>query len=517
MTGSPLSKSPATGPVLIGIDAGTTTIKAIAFAPEGSVLAQAAAPTPTHHPRPGWAYHHPEELWQTVVGLLRDLTARLAAPHRIASVAIASVGEAAVPLDAHGRPTYEMIAWFDTRTVAQAEWLGRVVGGRRIFEVSGLALQPIFGLCKLLWLRDQAPDAYARTARWLNTADYLAYRLCGVQATDFSLASRTLALDVRRRCWAGDLLAEIGIPPHLFAPLQASGTPLGPVLPEVAAATGLPPQTRVAVGGHDHVCGALALGVVEPGTALNSLGTAEAVFLPIIAPLDDPRLAEQGYAQGLHVDGEHAYALGGLYTSGACVDWFRAACAPAVDYATLISEAEAIPPGSVGVCFLPHLRLANPPYLDAKGRGAFVGLSADVTRGALFRAVLEGMACEVRHTLEPLLGFTSTPLRRIVATGGGARNTLLIRIKAAVLNQPLYVSHVQEATALGAALLGGLGAGVYTGVDNALAAVRQPETAVTPDPEWAAFYARLYAEVYRHLYTTLRPLHHALAPFREGE
>lgn len=504
-------------PLLIGVDVGTTSIKAIAFDRRGQIHTQAAAPTPTHHPRPGWAYHEPDALWQTVVSLLRDLVDRLETPRAVTGLAVTSVGEAGVPLDASGDPTYDSIAWFDTRSAPQAQWLDQTVGGRHVFAITGLSLQPIFSLCKLLWLRDHAADAFARTMRWLNMADYIAYRLCGVQATDFSLASRTLALDIRGFRWSADLLAAVGLPPDLFAPLQVSGAPLGCLLPEVAAATGLPRHTQVAVGGHDHVCGALALGVTDPGMALNSVGTTEALFLPVERALDDPRLGEQGFAQGLHVDGRHAYLMGGLFTAGAAVDWFRATCAPGADYAPLIAEAEQIPPGSLGVCFLPHLRLANPPDLDPQSRGAFVGLHTDVTRGALYRALLEGLACEVRHVLEPLQSYSGAPIHSLLATGGGTRNALSLRIKAAVLNQTIHVSHMDEATALGAAVLAGLGAGVYPHLAAALEEVRQPQTPIAPDPALVDLYARLYDEVYRHLYATLRPLHHALAPFRDVE
>lgn len=502
-------------PLLVGVDVGTTSVKAIAFDRCGQIVAQVATPTPTHHPRPGWAYHEPAELWQTVVSLLRDLTSRLEAPHAIQGLAVASVAEAGVPLDATGAPTYPIIAWYDTRTTEQAQWLDQTIGRRRLFDVSRLSLQPIFSLCKVLWLRQHAPDAFARTVRWLNVADYIAYRLCGVQATDFSLASRTLALDVRNLRWSDELLAAIGLPRDLFAPLCVSGTALGRLLPEAAAATGLPNHVTVAAGGHDHVCGALALGVNTPGMALNSAGTAEALFMPVDHPLDDPNMGEQGYGQGLHVDGQHTYAMGGITTSGAASEWFRATCAPGEAYATLIAEAEQVPPGSLGVCFLPHLRLANPPNPDPLGRGAFIGLHTDATRGVLYRAMLEGLACEMRHLLTPLQAYTGTPIHTLLATGGGARNPLYLRIKAAVLNQTIQVSHMDEATALGAAMLGGLGAGVYADLAAALGQVRHEQTPVAPDPVQVDLYDRLYDQVYRHLYSTLRPLHHALAPFRE--
>ena len=496
-------------PILIGADVGTTNIKVVAFDRSGRALEGASSLTPTHYPGPGRAHYDPEELWDSFAAALRRVTQKLEDPGLVASIAIASMGEAAVPLDSSGNPTSDIIAWFDGRARPQAERLGRAVGQDRLFGLTGLSLQPIFGLCKLLWLKENDPDAYSRTATWLNVADYMAFRLCGVAATDYSLASRTLALDLHGLRWAGELLEEVGIPEDLFAPLRAGGSFLGPVTPDAAAATGLPEGTGVAAGGHDHVCGALAVGVTQKGTMLNSLGTAEAIFLPLERPLTDSQVGHQGYTQGAHVAG-HYYVFGGQYTSGASVEWLREALG-GIDYDAMISEAEEVPAGSFGAFFLPHLRLANPPYDDPAARGAFVGLSADVKRGALFRAVLEGLAYDSRNSLEPLLEHSRIDkLGAIYAIGGGVQNRLLMRIKATVLDQEITVVGVEEATSLGAAILGGIGAGVYADAPSALEELRYAESTVEPDPDYASFYNDAFRRVYRRLYPSLRGVHHEI-------
>ncbi len=501
----------STSPLIAGLDVGTTNIKAVIFEPDGRIVAEASVSTPTYYPQLGWAYYKPEELWQRTVEALRQATARLDDPRRIASVAVASMGEAAVPIDLHGQPVYDAIAWFDRRTLPQVEWLAQTIGRDRLFELTGLSLQPIFGLAKLLWFKENQPDAYARTVRWLNIADYIAYRLSGVPATDFSLASRTMALNLRRLEWATDLLQAVGLKPDLFAPLCVGGTRLGPVTPEAAAATGLPAQTQVASGGHDHVCGALAIGVTRPGQALNSLGTAEAHFVPLAQPLADPVMGHQGYTQGAHVVAGHYYVLAGLYTCGANIDWLRDILGHDLDYATLIAEAEQTPPGSLGIFFLPHLRLANPPYDDPKGRGAFIGLSTDAKRGALFRAVLEGQACESRHALESLLAFEGmVEPQEVHVIGGNTRNHLFMRLKATIFNRPVVVATVTESTSLGAAVLGGLGAGLYPDVASAVAQLRHEQTVIEPAADEVAWYEAGYRQVYQQLYLTLRPLHHAI-------
>jgi xylulokinase len=500
----------ATGePLLIGADIGTTNIKVVAFDSSGRAVERAGSQTPTRYPRPGRATYDPEELWGSFAATLRQVMEKLEDPRRVASIAVASIGEAAVPLDAGGRPTHDIIAWFDGRARPQAERLGRVVGQDRLFGLTGLSLQPIFGLCKLLWLKENEPEAYSRTTSWLNVADYMAFCLCGVAATDYSLASRTLALDLHRLRWADDLLEEVGISPDLFAPLRGGGSFLGPVTPEAASATGMPESAGVATGGHDHVCGALAVGVTQTGTMLNSLGTAEAIFLPLERPLTDPRVGHQGYTQGAHVAGRY-YVFGGQYTSGASVEWLREALG-GVDYDTFVAEAEEVPPGSLGAYFLPHLRLANPPYDDPAARGAFIGLSTDVKRGELFRAVLEGLAYDSRSSLEPLLAHLGIDrLRAIYAIGGGTQNRLLMRIKATVLNQEITVAGVEEATSLGAAILGGIGAGVYADVPSALAELRYSESPVEPVSDEVPFYDAAFRRVYQRIYPSLRGVHHEI-------
>jgi xylulokinase len=497
-------------PLLIGLDIGTTNVKAVVYEPDGRTVARASVPTVTHYPRPTWAYYKPAELWSCAVQVLREAIARLDDPRRIAGVAVASMAEAGVPLGGDGEPVYEAIAWFDRRTIPQRDWLGRQIGEDVLFARTGLSLQPIWSLCKLLWIKENEPDVWKRSTCWLNIADFIAFRLSGEPATDWSLASRTLAFDIRQRVWDRDILAASGVPAEMMAPAVASGTRIGSVLPEVAAITGLPAGTAVAAGGHDHVCGALAAGVVRRGQILDSMGTAEALFVPLDAPLANPELGRLGYTQGAHVAPGYYYVNGGIYTSGASVQWFRDALGD-IDHETLIAEAEAAPVGSLGATFIPHLRLANAPHPDGRARAAFVGLTTDATRGTLARAVLEGLAYEGRSTLEPLFGLAGLEeIPSISVIGGGAKNDLLLRIKASVMKTTLRVLDVEEATALGAAILGGLGAGVYRDVPDALTQIRSQPTLVEPQPEAARLYDAFFRDVYQLIYDALRPLNHRI-------
>jgi xylulokinase len=501
--------------LLLGLDVGTTSVKAVVYQDDGVAVSASSRATPTHVPRPGWAYYRPDELWQTVVAAIRGALADLPSPEEIASVAVASVGESGVLLDAAGAATTDSIAWFDTRTRPQATWLADRIGKDELFARSGLSLQPIFSLNKLLWHREHEPEAWARSVRWLMLADFIAFRLCGEAATDLSLASRTLLLDLRQKRWDEETLAQAEIDPKLLASLVPGGTSLGSVTTTAAALTGLPVAAVVASGGHDHVCGALAAGVTRPGQMLNSLGTAEALFLPIAQPLADPKAGRQGYTQGAHVVGGGYYAFGGQYTSGASIEWLRnllGASDDPVAYEELIAAAERVAAGSLGVLFLPHLRLANPPYDDPRSRGALIGLSMDAGRDVITRAIFEGLALESRNTLEPLLAYPEvTAPQSIVAIGGGTRNPLLMRVKASVTNRIHHVVEAQEATALGAALLGGLGAGVYEGVDDAVAAMRYGQQEIAPEPIDVPVYETIYNKVYQRFYPSVAPLSQAIS------
>lgn len=510
---TPISDLTQNGPLLIGIDVGTSNIKAAAFTNDGRVVAEASLPTPTHVPAPGQAQYAGEQLWNAVATVLRRVTDALTSPEAIVGVAVASMGEAGVALDATGCVLAETLAWFDPRPAPQAQWLERTVGRERLFAVTGLTPLPIFGLPKILWLLEHRAPQVATMQHWLHIADFIAYKLSGVQATDPSLASRTLVFNLERREWDEALLRDVGLSPSLMAPIVESGSRLGTVTAAAAALTGLPTTASVAAGGQDHVCGALALGVTKSGEVLNSLGTAEVMLAALEGPVRDPQFAVHGYAQGAHVVPGLYYAFGAMFSSGASVDWARALLGATDNeaYRQLLLEAANVPAGSRGVHFLPHLHLANAPFEDALGRGALIGLRTSHDRAALLRSVLEGLAYESRLSLEGLEPYLKTPATRITAIGGSARNALLMQVKASVLGRALEVAYVHEAVCLGAALLAGVGAGVYADALEASSIVRAQRQRIEPDATLAAVYEPRFQQIYKPLYTALRATSHAIA------
>ena len=257
--------------LLLGLDIGTTTIKAAAYDPElGRVVGLAARPTPTDHPAPGLSEHDPEALWETVCTCLRDVcrggvspsgaAGEATSPLRIAGLAIASLAEAGVPVDAAGQPLCPIIAWYDRRSEPQATWLHQQIDADEMHAITGQRVTASFGVCKWLWIREHWPDAAARMATWLPVPSYLLLRLTGAVATDHSQASRMLTFDQRSRDWSDRICAVAGLRRDQLPSAFPGGTVIGTIAAAAAAQTGLPIGTPCSLGGHDHLCAALAVG-----------------------------------------------------------------------------------------------------------------------------------------------------------------------------------------------------------------------------------------------------------------
>ena len=504
--------SQANTPLLMGIDAGTSRVRVLLFEVDGTLVAEASDEPPVKRPRTGWTSTEAEDLLKSCLKAIRSVVAMVDKPERIRSVAVASVAEAGVPIDADGDAVYPIIAWYDSRTQPQAHWLKKHIGEERLFRITGLNLYPIFGLCKQLWIRENAPEAFNKTVRWLNTADFLAWKLCGVPATDYSLASRTFALNIQNLEYANELLEEVGIPCNWYQTLVPSGTFLGNVLPETSKITGLSLDCKVSSGGHDHLVGALIAGATNQGTLINSMGTAEAVTLFMDKPIDDKAIGAQGYVQGvIVVDRPYYYYLGGLFTSGGAVQWFHRLTEQRYSHEELIKDAWKISPGANGVLFLPQMRIGSPPNPAEMSRGAFIGLGTDTDHTVLYRSMLEGMAFDVKMILEGISQHKKVPeIKNIHCFGGESRNDLLMKIKASVLNRALTKMDMPETVSLGAAILGGIGAGIFTNLQEAINGLRFNTYEILPQSEWVEPYQKFYDDVYSDAWKQIRPLQEKL-------
>ena len=517
--------------VLIGVDIGTTNLKAVAFGLDGKPLAKASAPTPTDYPRPDWAEYPHDAFWEALLHVIRELVGKLAPDAEPRGIAFTGMAEAGFPLDNKGNPLYPAISWFDRRVVPQMRRWQAQFGTAATARITGLHIGTAAGILRPLWLRDRASEVFAQTRTWLNLPDYAAYRLCGVKATEYSLASRMMVLDLATRQWSPELLDQVGFDSALFGEPVPSALQIGTVQRDAADRTGLPTGLPLCTAGHDHPCAALGLGIADAGDLLDSIGTAEAVVASLPAPVDEPGIAEAGIDQGIHVFPGRYYAMSGLGYGGGSIDWSRrllldaargartpvASAPPPLDspardgahrtnqsFDALIAMADAVPAGCDGVFFLPHLRQANPPIFDPSSRGAFVGLSSDTGPGHLARAVLEGLAFDFQRLLDTMSDRFQLRNRQLIATGGGTRNQLLMQIKADVSGLPIIIPDVDEAACRGAAIAAGIGAGVYANHADAFEQMRAGHRIIEPDASQHDFYRERYEKVFVKLYDALQ-------------
>jgi xylulokinase len=495
--------------LLLGLDVGTTNIKCLALDSTGKILLQADERTPLSYPKPGWTDFDPELIWPAVCRTVQAAVAKIERPDRIRGIAVSGVAESLFPIDKAGYSLGPAIAWFDLRTTAEFAWLQDRIGYDRLFQISGLNPDPMFGLCKLLWAKNHQPAVFEKAAHWLHMADYIAYRLCNIPATDPSLACRSLAYNLAEQAWETELLSEVGVNADVFPPILRSGTLLGPVTTKAAKETGLPDTCQVCVGAHDQLSGIFAVSGLAKEVVTDSLGTSATILAIAEKPVFSRALPDHGLAQGaVWIDEPAFYLTGGMFSAGAAIEWFQQQCGGKADFATLTEEAaganHAIP------IFLPHLVRSLTPFPDATAAGAFVGLRSTTTRGAMFRAVLEGIAFEERAIVEAMETVAGQPRpKEIITIGIPMQNRLLAQIKANVYGLPLKISPVREAVALGVALLAGIGTGVYANGSDAAAAVRQEEISLEPRPDQAKELEARY-QVYQDLFLQLQPINHRL-------
>ena len=508
---------------LLGIDIGTTNWKAVLYDGAGNAVAQSATPTLTHYGDAGEAVYHADEIWRGVCQLLQDIIAqgkqqargRPFQPAEIKGVAVTGMGETVVPVDAGGRPLYDAIAWFDPRTEPQYRWLKAQYGSAALFEITGVPLTPIFSLNKILWIRDNAPEVFRQSYKWLTMPDWIMLKLSGEYATEYSEATRTMCFDICAKRWSAAILDFVGLDQAQFPALYPSGTVIGKVHRQASQETGLAVGTPVVTGGHDHICGALAMGVFQAGPALDSCGTSESLMLSLDQVELTAELHEKEMVYGCHVAREKYSMIAGLYTSGVIVRWFQEQFAPATvtdaeAYQRLLAEAQQIAPGAEGVFFLPHFRGASTTPVDPLSRSTFIGILSHHARGHLFRAIIEGLCYEVRRLLEIMEASACTTVKQLRFIGS-ARNEFWLQAKADILNRSLEVPAVTEGTCLGAALLAGIGVGVYRDEQEAFQQAYRRGKIYEPAAENIARYDTFYHEIFTDIYPTLAPLHHKIA------
>ena len=476
--------------LLAGLDVGTTSVKGLLVTPDGEVVARASAGHALATPRPGWAEQDPEDWWAGAQAVLAQL--RRAGP--VAGLGLAGQMHGLVALDARDRVLRPAILWNDGRTAAECEEIESVVGLESLIALTGNRALPGFTAPALRWVARHEPEVYARIARVMLPKDYVRLRLCGEHATDVADASGTLLFDVAARRWSARVVEALDVDPAWLPRALES-----PVVSGLADG-----DVPVAAGAGDQAAGAVGVGVLAggPGAVVSIvLGTSGVVFAASDAFAADARARVHAFCHALP---ETWHAMGVMLSAAGSLRWLRDTVDPGGDVAALVESARSWGPGVEGLTFLPYLAGERTPHADPLARGAFTGLSLRHDRGALVRAVLEGVAFGLRDGFDLVAGIAGRPQVGRVS-GGGARSRLWLEILASVLELPLQRTAVDEGASFGAALLGGVAAGVFTDVHEAVAACVRPGELVEPVAAWVEPY-REARERFRALYPALRAL-----------
>ena len=492
----------------LGLDISTTSSKALLVDEQGAVVASASAPHSLQTPRPLWSEQDPAEWWTAVTLAIRTALQKAGITgESVAAVGLTGQMHGLVLLDEQGKVLRPAILWNDQRTQAQCDEIHRRIGREHFIQVTGNVALTGFTAPKILWVQQNEPEVYARARHVLLPKDYVRYCLTGVHAMDKADGAGTVLFDLRKRNWSGEVLAALEIPAEWMPPTFEGPEFTGQVSVEAAALTGLKPGTPVAAGGGDQAAQAVGVGAVEPGVVALTVGTSGVVFATTPAALIEPEGRLHAFC---HAVPGMWHFMGVMLSAAGSLQWYRDTLAPQMSFDELLSEAEHVPPGSEGLLFLPYLSGERTPYPDPLARGAWVGLTLRHSRGHMTRALLEGVAFGLKDSFTLIKEVEQAgqagragSIGQIRASGGGTKGALWRQILASVLEAELVTVNTAEGAAFGAALLGGVGAGAWTNVPAACAAVIQPTGSTQPDPVQVEAYRRAYPQ-YRALYPALK-------------
>jgi xylulokinase len=495
--------------LLLAHDLGTSGNKATLFSTEGDLLGSVTIPYDTHYFNGNWAEQEPEDWWSAV----RESTNALAKgvdAGEVAAISFSGQMMGCVCVDRQGRPLRPAILYSDQRAVAEAQAILDRIDAGEFYRITGHRCSASYSVEKLMWVRTHEPEIYANTHRMLHAKDYLNYRLTGVMATDHSDASGTNLLDLSTLRWSEKLVGVTGIDGGKLPELHASTDVVGELTAQAARELGLRPGIPVVAGAGDGLCAGVGVGSVRPGMTYNYLGSSSWIATTTVEPIYDPGMRTFVWA---HAVPGYVHPCGTMQTAGAAYAWLRneigtfekssAAAFGLNAYDIMNQEIRSSPPGANGVVFLPYLLGERTPRWNPDAKGAFLGLTLEHTRADLLRSVMEGITLNLSIILD--IFRTQVPVREITVIGGGANGDVWRRIMADVYQaEILRPSLLEEATSMGAAIIGGVGCGVFPSFDVADRFITVTER-TRPDPSTEGVY-RKAKDLLNDCYTALEPL-----------
>jgi D-xylulose kinase len=494
----------------MAIDVGTSGTRTVVFdSKSGNLVAQTHQEYSSIFPQPAWVEQDAQDWWQTTCSTCQA-TLRKIGKHikNLTAISITNQRETIVPVDSAGKPLYNALVWQDRRTIRQCSTIQNELGAEKVYEETGLTIDPYFSAPKILWFKQEKPRIFDKAHKFLLVHDFILHRLTGQFATDYSNASRTMLFNVRKMEWSNLMCNHLEVPKEKLPSAHPSGTNIGKLSPIAAKATGLPKGLPVVIGGGDQQCGAVGVGVVRPGRVKATIGTGTFILAFEEKPKFDP---QQRLLCSCHAVPNRWVIEASIFTSGIIYRWFRdqfgyqekqlAKLLERDAYEFMDHQARQSPPGSRGIVILPHFVGAGAPYWNPDARGVIIGLALGHSRADIIRAIMEGTCYEVRRNLEIMenLGISLQELR---LTGGATRSTVWNQIQTDITRLPVQLSQVEEATALGAAILASVGSGLYSTIDQAVKSMVTSGARFEPASELTDQYNKLYAaqtEAYRAL------------------
>lgn len=485
----------------LGIDTSTTAIKALLIDKTGCVVAVAATEYPFETPRPLWSEQHPDLWWDGAQRSIRAVMHKSGVDAaQIGGVGLTGQMHGLVLLDAAGEVLRPSILWNDQRTQSQCNEIHARMGREKFIQITGNVALTGFTAPKILWVKENEPDVYAKIAHVLLPKDFVRYKLTGDFAMDKADGAGTVLMDLQKRDWSDEVLSALEIPRSWMPPLFEGTQITGQVSASAASATGLKAGTPVMAGGGDQAAQAVGVGAVKEGIVALTLGTSGVVF----ATTNNAFIESEGRLHAFcHSVPDKWHLMGVMLSAAGSLRWYRDTFAPASSYDDLLAPVTNVPIGSDGLLFLPYLTGERTPHPDPLARGAFVGLTVRHGMAHCTRAVLEGVAFGLKDSFELMKSAGLAKIEQVRVSGGGARSALWRQILADVFDTELVTVNTTEGAAYGAALLAGVGAGFWRDVDSACDSAIRVSGETPPIEAQASIYRRMYP-LYRKLYPALR-------------
>ena len=488
--------------LLLGIDIGTSACKVALFNRRGEVLSQSNKGYPLYYPQPGWVEQDPDEWWEAICAGIREVLDNSGVrPEDIAGIGIDGQSWSAIPVDRDGNCLAKTPIWMDTRARDICERVKEEVGFDRIFAVAGNDFLPSYSTPKMLWFKEERPEIFEKTYKFLQSNSYIVYKLTGVMSQDMSQGYGIHFFCNKTCTYDAELAEELGLSADLVPDILPCHAVAGAVTEEAAQATGLAPGTRVVAGGLDAACGTLGAGVIKKGQTQEQGGQAGGMSICLEEALAHPKLILSP-----HVVPDKWLLQGGTVGGGGVLRWMRQEFGEGASFDELTSLAEKIPAGSDGVTFLPYMSGERSPIWDPDAKGVFYGLSFDKTKGHFIRAALEGVAYALEHNLRTA-AEAGVEADELIAMGGASNSVLWTQIKADVTGGKIKVPTSDTATTLGACILAGVGVGVYDSFEQAAEETIVITREQQPDENAHEQYKKsmeLYLELYDDLKDTFR-------------